>query len=227
MLKRARSPMMASLSHVALAQLAFFWFSLNPLAAQTACGAKAVVQRGDTLSRIAERCEISEGDLLRANPDVEGSADLRVGMELSLRSPERQLADRVESFARSAGDKLSGLAQEFGSSVDDLLEKNPDLRQRLRGLGDRLSVPGLRPREGEDFAHAAGRGARLSGQPGGRGIARERARCRRRGPDRVRLRRPRALPHECRRDFANQCHRAGLGGHDQAARIRDRRRRWP
>ena len=96
MLKRARSPMMASLSHVALAQLAFFWFSLNPLAAQTACGAKAVVQRGDTLSRIAERCEISEGDLLRANPDVEGSADLRVGMELSLRSPERQLADRVE-----------------------------------------------------------------------------------------------------------------------------------
>ena len=145
------------------------------------------MQRGDTLSRIAERCEISEGRLLRANPDIEGSADLRVGMELSIRSPERQLADRVESFARSAGDKLSGLAQEFGSSVDDLLEKNPDLRQRLRGLGDRVGVPGLDAEKARISLVPSAGAPGICGQPGRRGVARERARCRRRRPPPGRL----------------------------------------
>uniref|UniRef100_UPI0035E3F4CD LysM peptidoglycan-binding domain-containing protein n=1 Tax=Microvirga soli TaxID=1854496 RepID=UPI0035E3F4CD len=37
---------------------------------------------GDTLSGIAERCDVPERRLMRLNPQVEGSRDLRVGMEL-------------------------------------------------------------------------------------------------------------------------------------------------
>ena len=109
-------------------------------------GGAVVVQRGDTVSRLAERCGVSEGRLLAANPLVDGSDDLAVGMRLKLsRGP-----GLVDSAGRSlgsllerGGDALSGLAQGFGSSVDDLLDKNPDLKQRLRSLGDRLNLPGV------------------------------------------------------------------------------------
>jgi LysM repeat protein len=102
------------------------------------------VQRADTLSRIAERCSVSEGRLLRANPRIQGSDDLRAGMELKLPAAgDLQLGGALRSFAQEAGDALSGLAREFGSSVEDLLNKNPDLQQRLRGVGDRLNIPGV------------------------------------------------------------------------------------
>jgi uncharacterized membrane protein YtjA (UPF0391 family)/LysM repeat protein len=118
-------------------------FLAEDVAAQGQCGDTVVVQRGDTLSSIAERCGVPERRLLSANRTVEGSEDLRVGMSLSLRSPEERAGERLESFARRAGEELSGLAREFGSSVEDLLNKNPDLKQRLRSLGDRLNIPGV------------------------------------------------------------------------------------
>ena len=113
-----------------------------------ACGSDAVAVRpGDTLSRIAERCGISEGRLLRANPRIEGSEDLAVGDLLTLPRGGGSGLDaaerRLRSLAGRAGDALSGLAGDVGSSVEDLLDKNPDLRQRLRTLGDRLGVPGV------------------------------------------------------------------------------------
>jgi LysM repeat protein len=102
------------------------------------------VVRGDTLSRIAERCNVSEGRLMRANPRVDASDDLRAGMQLKLSAgADRALTDRFRSFADQAGDTLSGLANDIGSSVDDLLDKNPDLRSRLRSVGDRLNIPGV------------------------------------------------------------------------------------
>ena len=130
-------------SRLPLAALTAVALSGGGAAAQSPCGDAAVVERGDTLTRIAERCDISEGRLLRANPAIEGSEDLRVGMRLDLRPRERQVRERVESFAERAGDRLAGFARDIGSSVDDLLDKNPDLQQRLRGLGDRLNIPGV------------------------------------------------------------------------------------
>ncbi|MBD2745867.1 LysM peptidoglycan-binding domain-containing protein [Microvirga sp. BT688] len=103
------------------------------------CGDAIKVGRSDTISSIAARCDISESAILRANPAVEGSDDLRVGRELKLTASTGQpTAERLGSVAREAGSALSGIAKDVTSSVDSLLDKNPDLRQRLSGIGDRI-----------------------------------------------------------------------------------------
>ena len=113
------------------------------------CGDAVAVARGDTLSRIAERCDVSEALLLRANPGVSGSEDLRAGQELRLRRDAPDLSARfdraagsVGAFASQAGNALNDLAGEVGTSVDDLLTKNPDLHNRLRQLGGQLGLAG-------------------------------------------------------------------------------------
>lgn len=119
----------------------------GPEPSAACAGDTVLVRRGDTVSRIAERCGIGEARLLRANPRVEGSDDLAVGEALNLPPGDVSALDaagrRLRSLASRAGDRLSGLAAEIGSPVEDLLDKNPDLRQRLRTLGDRLGVPGV------------------------------------------------------------------------------------
>ena len=117
------------------------------LAAQSSCGPSITVARGDTLSDIARRCDVTELAILRANPRVESSADLQVGMELKLQGAGGfsldRAASRLQSYAQEAGDALADFAGRIGSSVEDLLNSNPDLHQRLRQLGDRLSIPGV------------------------------------------------------------------------------------
>ncbi|WP_230530898.1 LysM peptidoglycan-binding domain-containing protein [Microvirga roseola] len=120
----------------------------SPALAQTSteCGSSIVVRRADTLSSIAERCNVSELDILRANPRIRGSADLVAGQELRLPeegSPSASTAERLGSAAREAGDALADIARDFGSSVEDLLRKNPDLHERLRRLGGELDIPSL------------------------------------------------------------------------------------
>jgi hypothetical protein len=124
---------------------AFLSLAALPATAQAPagpCGASVVVERGDTLSRIAERCEVSERAILSHNGRIESSQDLRVGMRVALAAaPGRSggTVDQLRSLAEGAGEALSGAARDIGSSVDDLLEKNPDLRNRLRSFGGSLT----------------------------------------------------------------------------------------
>jgi murein DD-endopeptidase MepM/ murein hydrolase activator NlpD len=124
----------------------------GPALAQPApgsCGTTLRVERGDTLSRIAERCGVGERALLRTNPRIEGSSDLRVGMELQRSPGSADTADRLRSFAGDATQALSGAARDIGSTVDDLLDKNPDLNRRLRSLGGTLTQPDADARRAE------------------------------------------------------------------------------
>jgi LysM repeat protein len=132
----------------ALAALAAAILVSAPAAAQISpCGERVRVERGDTISRIAERCNVREAQILRANPRVQGSEDLRVGMELRLASGQRDrldgALDRLRGLADEAGDAVQDLAGRVGRSVDEFLDANPDVRDRLRRLGDRLDVPGV------------------------------------------------------------------------------------
>jgi LysM repeat protein len=127
----------SAITALALATLAV----AAPAQAQSPCGATVKVERGDTLSRIAERCDLTERSLLRLNPRIEASRDLRVGMDIAVRGTGGSGAnalDRFGSIAGEAADALSGFARELGSEAQELVEKNPDLRQRLEGLGQRL-----------------------------------------------------------------------------------------
>lgn len=106
------------------------------------CGDAVPILRGDTLSRIAQRCDVSEAALLSANPDIAGSGDLEVGTRLvvkqdaaALRSRLEGVTGRIGALASRAGEALEGAAGEVGSSVDGLLGQNQTLRDGLRQLG--------------------------------------------------------------------------------------------
>jgi murein DD-endopeptidase MepM/ murein hydrolase activator NlpD len=127
--------------HLLHASLAFALLGTSPVWAQpsSSCGETTKVSRSDTISSIAARCDTSEAAILQANPAVEGSDDLRVGQDLKLAaSTDQPTTERLGSLAREAGSALSGMAKDVTSSVDNLLDKNPDLRQRLGGIGDRI-----------------------------------------------------------------------------------------
>lgn len=133
---RTLGPCGRSIGPAVLVALALF--VSTALHSEPGCGANVTVERGDTLSRIADRCGTTEGRLLRANPEIDGSEDLRVGMQLDLRPPEQQLGERFQKFGNRATDAIVGVARDVGSSVEDLLNRNPDLKQRLYSLGGRF-----------------------------------------------------------------------------------------
>ena len=113
-----------------------------PAASSSGCGTSVVVERGDNLSRIAERCDVTERSLLNANPNVQGSGDLQVGESLST-VPSGGLTrtrDALGTLANEADDAANTLADKLGSSAQDLLDKNPDLKSRLQRLGNQIGV---------------------------------------------------------------------------------------
>lgn len=113
-------------------------------AQEAACGNDTVLVRpDDTLSRIASRCDVSEGALLAANPSIDGSGDLQVGATLRLQAGNdqgRRLANRLTHFGREANDAVGRIAGQLGSSAQDLLDRNPGLKGRLERLGQRIGL---------------------------------------------------------------------------------------
>jgi LysM repeat protein len=131
---------------------------LTEASAQTVpnrCGSEVQVRTGETLSSIAARCDVTETRILDLNPSVQGSKDLKVGMSLKLASPPGQdmvttakdaaakFLDRLGSYGREASQKLEQGAEHIVGSVSEFVERNPDLHQRVRKLGQRLSIPGM------------------------------------------------------------------------------------
>jgi LysM repeat protein len=106
------------------------------------CGDAVTVQRGDTLSSIAERCDVTERSLMRLNPRIQGSRDLRVGMHLDVSGNVGEGLGRLGSLAGQAVDTLSDFARNLGSSAQDLLDRNPDLRQRMESVERQLQSSG-------------------------------------------------------------------------------------
>ena len=146
-MRALRRPLAAGAIVVALAAPGF---AQTP---SSSCGETTTIAPADTLSRIAERCDVSETAILRLNPRVQGSDDLQVGSAVKVAGDAVTLentTDRLQSYARGAGEALSGMARDVGSSVDELLDKNPDLRQRIQRWSDRLGVAGPEaPRDSE------------------------------------------------------------------------------
>jgi len=112
----------------------------------TPCEGTVVIQRSDTLSSIASRCDVSEASLLNANPSIQGSGDLQVGATLQVKPGDGEgVGATVRSFSRRAGDTVGRLASDVGSSVGDLLDKNPDLKARLDKVGSTVGLTSDQP----------------------------------------------------------------------------------
>ena len=111
-------------------------------AQQPICGDSVTVRQGDTISQIADRCGISESTLMAANPSIESSGDLRVGAALNTlpNSGRPGVGTSLSNLGASASNLATGLADKVGSSAQELLDRNPDLKHRLQRLGNSVGL---------------------------------------------------------------------------------------
>jgi LysM repeat protein len=102
-----------------------------------------VVQRGDTLSKIAQRYHTSVNALLRANPQIANPNVLEPGDLIYL--PGSVLVDPnsgLTFYIVQSGDYLGAIAQRFGTSLQALLAANPQIQSPSRiYAGDRINIP--------------------------------------------------------------------------------------
>ena len=98
-------------------------------------GGKAyATQRGDTLTRILKRFELTYGQLLAANPDIDFTGSLE-GLTLCI-PMEEDPNGCLETYTVSRGDTLDTISQRYLMISDRLMMANPDLTVKD------FSVPG-------------------------------------------------------------------------------------
>ena len=86
--------------------------------AWSSCGSTYVVQWGDTLSAIAERCSTTVSALYAANPGISGY--LYAGQVLAMPG-----SGYTSTYIVQRGDTFSGIARRYGLSVNQLWAANP------------------------------------------------------------------------------------------------------
>lgn len=93
---------------------------------------QAVVEAGDTLFSIAEQFKTTVADLRAANPQIKNPNLIQPGQVLNL--PQAKPV-RVSQVVVETGDTLSGIADQFGTTVQAIVARN-------RGLNPDLIQPG-------------------------------------------------------------------------------------
>ncbi|MBO8172034.1 MAG: M23 family metallopeptidase [Bacillaceae bacterium] len=96
------------------------------------------IQKGDTLSEIASRYNVSLQELIAYNR-ISNPHLLSIGLELKI-PPEEKL------YYVKAGDTLEKIAKENEISIEELLEKNPILKEASDALyvGQPLKIPEIK-----------------------------------------------------------------------------------
>lgn len=112
-----------------------------PTEGETGCAETYIVQRGDSLIRIAQRYGLPYGALVRAN-DLPNPNLIRPGQQLCI-PPGGQLptvGDYV-LYTVQRGDTLSSIARQYNTSVQTLVQINGIANANLIRVGQVLRVP--------------------------------------------------------------------------------------
>lgn len=101
------------------------------------------VQSGDTLSSLAAAFGTSVGALLRANPPITSANQLSAGEQLDIPGSVIAIANSGESlYIVKSSDTLSGIAAQFGVSLADIEQANPQITDpSLIFPGDHVTIP--------------------------------------------------------------------------------------
>lgn len=105
------------------------------------------VQKGDTIQKIANKFNVPEEEILKAN-NIKDPRKLRDGQKLviptkdSFRTSERKSkkSNKEELYEVKPGDNLEKIAKKYGISVKDVMDYN-DMRDERIFPGDMLKIP--------------------------------------------------------------------------------------
>lgn len=135
-------------SIVILFTLLVLFANAAPAQAST-CGDTVTVQRGDTLSKIAVRCDVTVNGILRANPGITSPNLIHPGQVIILPGATLPNDTNTDYYYVQNGDTLKRIAIKFHTSVDELLRLNPQISNPNRiYAGQRLVVPHRSPGSG-------------------------------------------------------------------------------
>lgn len=116
-------------------------FASTSSAFAAGCGTSVTVVSGDTLLKIANRCETTVSALRRANPEIGSGSLIFPGQVLQLPGAILGTDGGYFIYIVARGDTLRSLASRFGTTVDALLAANPDITNaNVIYEGQRLKV---------------------------------------------------------------------------------------
>lgn len=117
-------------------------FVASPTLAAGVCGTSVTVTQGDTLNKIAVRCDTTVSALRRANPEVGAGNLIYPGQVLLLPGALIKGTNGYDIYIIARGDTLKSLAQRFGTTMDVLMSLNKDITNaNVIYEGQRLTVP--------------------------------------------------------------------------------------
>ncbi len=106
------------------------------------CNNTYIVRRGDSLLKIARTCKVTLNDLLAANPDITNGGLIYPGQVIRIVAGSR-IPDTGGNYTVQSGDTLGEIADQFNTTVKELLRLNPDiLDPRFIYVGQVIVLPG-------------------------------------------------------------------------------------
>jgi LysM repeat protein len=94
------------------------------------------VQFGDYMAKISRKFEVTLSDLISANPQAKDPSLIFPGQVLLIPSSHEVI------YVVEAGDSMSGIAKEYGVTMDELLKANPQITDpNLILIGMELVIP--------------------------------------------------------------------------------------
>ena len=124
-----------------LVAMLFSMFATTSTAFAAGCGTSVTVVSGDTLRKIADRCDTTVSAIRRANPEIGTGNLIYPGQVLLLPGTILGTDGGYLIYIVSRGDTVKGLAARFGSTVDLILANNPDIKNvNLIYEGQRLTI---------------------------------------------------------------------------------------
>lgn len=102
------------------------------------------VQKGDSMSSIAQKFGVSLNALIAANPQIPDPGIIYAGQVLTIphSGGEQRPQPSKKTYTVQSGDSMSGIAQKFGVSLNALLQANPQISDpNVIYAGQVLTIP--------------------------------------------------------------------------------------
>jgi peptidoglycan endopeptidase LytF len=116
-------------------------FATTSSAFAASCGTSVTVVSGDTLRKIADRCDTTVSAIRRANPEIGLGNLIYPGQVLLLPGTILGSDGGYLIYIVARGDTLRSLATRFGSTVDSIVASNPSITNpNVIYEGQRLTI---------------------------------------------------------------------------------------